>query len=101
MSGKKEEPAFTSLAVKTYDARITTCCTSYERQASLYRSPKIAARTITVVPGMTGVVDRLESAGLVRRDRSAKDRRVIFATLPRHQEIAARAGRLQWDPEAR
>jgi DNA-binding MarR family transcriptional regulator len=42
---------------------------------------EIGARTITVVPGMTGVIDRLESAGLVRRDRSAEDRRVIFVEI--------------------
>jgi DNA-binding MarR family transcriptional regulator len=42
---------------------------------------EIAARTITVVPGITGLVDRLEKAGLVRRVRCREDRRVIYAEL--------------------
>jgi DNA-binding MarR family transcriptional regulator len=42
---------------------------------------EIAGRTVQVVPGITGVVDRLESAGLVRRDRSTEDRRVIFVSI--------------------
>jgi DNA-binding MarR family transcriptional regulator len=33
------------------------------------------------VPGITGVTDRLESAGLVRRERSTEDRRVIFVSI--------------------
>src|SRR5262245_17888523 len=40
----------------------------------------IAERTVTVVPGITGLIDRLEQADLVRRDRSADDRREIFVT---------------------
>lgn len=39
---------------------------------------EIAERTITVVPGITGLIDRLEKAELVRRERSTEDRRVIF-----------------------
>jgi DNA-binding MarR family transcriptional regulator len=42
---------------------------------------EIAARTITVVPGITGLIDRLELAGLVKRVRCAEDRRVIFVAL--------------------
>ncbi len=42
---------------------------------------EIAERTITVVPGITGLIDRLESAGMVRRERSESDRRVIFVAL--------------------
>ncbi|HUE73730.1 MAG TPA: MarR family transcriptional regulator [Pirellulaceae bacterium] len=37
----------------------------------------IAARMVTVVPGITGLIDRLEEAGLVERQRCDKDRRVI------------------------
>src|SRR5262249_46778704 len=37
---------------------------------------EIASRTITVVPGITGLIDRLEKAGLVNRIRCEKDRRV-------------------------
>src|SRR5712672_3965520 len=42
---------------------------------------EIASRTITVVPGITGLVDRLEQAGFVNRVRCEKDRRVIFVAL--------------------
>ena len=33
---------------------------------------EIASRTITVVPGITGLIDRLEKAGFVIRERCAK-----------------------------
>jgi len=42
---------------------------------------EIASRTITVVPGITGLIDRLEQAGLVTRKRCSEDRRVIFVEL--------------------
>jgi DNA-binding MarR family transcriptional regulator len=42
---------------------------------------EIASRTITVVPGITGLIDRLEHAGFVNRVRCEKDRRVIFVAL--------------------
>jgi DNA-binding MarR family transcriptional regulator len=42
---------------------------------------EIASRTITVVPGITGLVDRLEQAGFVSRQRCAADRRVIYVSL--------------------
>jgi DNA-binding MarR family transcriptional regulator len=42
---------------------------------------EVAARTITVVPGITGLIDRLERAGLVARQRSAEDRRVVFVDV--------------------
>src|ERR1700752_1338943 len=42
---------------------------------------EIASRTITVVPGITGLIDRLERAGFVSRLRCEKDRRVIYVAL--------------------
>jgi DNA-binding MarR family transcriptional regulator len=42
---------------------------------------EIADRTITVVPGITGLIDRLELAGLAQRDRCESDRRVIYVSL--------------------
>jgi DNA-binding MarR family transcriptional regulator len=42
---------------------------------------EIAERTVTVVPGITGLIDRLEQAGLVNRARCASDRRVIYVAL--------------------
>src|SRR3954464_12670037 len=38
---------------------------------------EIAERTITVVPGITGLIDRLEGRGLVARERDTQDRRVV------------------------
>src|SRR5712692_1395500 len=42
---------------------------------------EIASRTITIVPGITGLIDRLERAGFVNRLRCDKDRRVIYVAL--------------------
>src|SRR5580698_10570806 len=42
---------------------------------------EIASRTITVVPGITGLIDRLEQASFVNRLRCEKDRRVIYVAL--------------------
>ena len=42
---------------------------------------EIAARMITVVPGITGLIDRLESAELVERKRCREDRRVIYVAI--------------------
>ena len=41
----------------------------------------IAARMIQVVPAITGLIDRLEKQGLVLRQRSAEDRRVVYVQL--------------------
>ena len=54
------------------------------------QSMDIAARTITVVPGITGLIDRLEASGLVVRERSTEDRRVVFvAVTPRGLQVLA------------
>ena len=37
----------------------------------------IVQRMIQVVPAITGLIDRLEKAGMVRRERSDVDRRVV------------------------
>src|SRR6516225_3789986 len=42
---------------------------------------EIASRTVTVAPGITGLIDRLERAGFVNRLRCEKDRRVIYVAL--------------------
>src|SRR3984957_1630255 len=42
---------------------------------------EIASRTIAVVPGITGLIDRLEQAGFVNRLRCEKDRRVIYVAM--------------------
>ena len=51
----------------------------------------IAGRTITVVPGITGLIDRLEEAGLVQRVRCSEDRRVIRVALTPKAETALAA----------
>jgi DNA-binding MarR family transcriptional regulator len=45
---------------------------------------EIAGRTITVVPGITGLIDRLEQAGFVQRVRCEEDRRVVYVALTDH-----------------
>jgi DNA-binding MarR family transcriptional regulator len=42
---------------------------------------EIASRMITVVPGITGLIDRLQTAELVVRKRCDNDRRVIYVAL--------------------
>src|SRR5579864_2720222 len=42
---------------------------------------EVASRTVAVVPGITGLIDRLEQAGFVNRLRCEKDRRVIYVAL--------------------
>src|SRR3984957_8232529 len=42
---------------------------------------EIASRTITVVPGITGLIDRLERAGFINRLHCEKDRRVTYVAL--------------------
>jgi DNA-binding MarR family transcriptional regulator len=44
-------------------------------------SLEIASRTITVVPGITGLIDRLEKSEFVVRERCKEDRRVIHVAL--------------------
>lgn len=44
-------------------------------------SLEIGERMIQVVPAMTGLIDRLEKQGLVRRERCLEDRRVIYIVL--------------------
>src|SRR5947209_6149891 len=54
---------------------------------------EIAQRTITVVPGITGLIDRLEQkpTPLVVRQRSREDRRVIHVSItPAGLELLAR-----------
>src|SRR5438132_10611761 len=45
---------------------------------------EIASRTVAVVPGITGLIDRLEQGGFVNRLRCEKDRRVIYVALTDH-----------------
>jgi DNA-binding MarR family transcriptional regulator len=42
---------------------------------------EIAGRTIQVVPGITGLIDRLEAGEFVQRERSTEDRRVIYVSI--------------------
>ena len=42
---------------------------------------EIATRMVAVVPGITGLIDRLERMELVTRERSAEDRRVVFVAI--------------------
>jgi MarR family transcriptional regulator, 2-MHQ and catechol-resistance regulon repressor len=42
---------------------------------------EVADRMLSAMPGITGLVDRLETLGLVSRDRSTEDRRVVFVAI--------------------
>lgn len=42
---------------------------------------EIASRTITVVPGITGLIDRLVEGGWVTRCRCEEDRRVVRVSI--------------------
>ncbi|MDX2036648.1 MAG: MarR family transcriptional regulator [Isosphaeraceae bacterium] len=42
---------------------------------------EIASRLLTIVPGITGLIDRLEALGLVMRLRGDADRRVIYVAI--------------------
>lgn len=44
-------------------------------------SLEIASRLIQVVPAITGLIDRLEKAGLVQRNRCDLDRRVVYVSI--------------------
>jgi DNA-binding MarR family transcriptional regulator len=52
---------------------------------------EIAGRMLTATPGITGLIDRLEKLGLVRRERCESDRRVIYvAVAPKALEVLGR-----------
>ncbi len=42
---------------------------------------EIASRTVAVVPGITGLVDRMEAKGLVTRERCTEDRRKVYVSI--------------------
>ena len=42
---------------------------------------EIGNRTVRIVPGITGLIDRLEEAGLACRQRCTKDRRVVYVAI--------------------
>jgi DNA-binding MarR family transcriptional regulator len=42
---------------------------------------EVADRMLAAVPGITGLIDRLEGMGLAARERSTEDRRVVFVTV--------------------
>src|SRR2546421_4872425 len=44
---------------------------------------EVGARMITRVPDVTRLVDRLEAAGLVERNRTTEDRRVVMIKITR------------------
>jgi MarR family transcriptional regulator, 2-MHQ and catechol-resistance regulon repressor len=42
---------------------------------------EVADRMLAAVPGITGLIDRLEGMGHITRDRSTEDRRVVFVAI--------------------
>lgn len=52
---------------------------------------EIGARMVEQAPGVTRLVDRLEGAGLVRRERSREDRRQVLCHIePKGLDLLAR-----------
>ena len=52
---------------------------------------EVADRMIAAVPGITGLIDRLEGMGLATRDRSTEDRRVVYVALtPKGLDLLAK-----------
>src|SRR3954452_7691410 len=55
---------------------------------------EVADRMIAAVPGITGLIDRLEAMSLVARDRSTEDRRVVNVTItPKGLDLLAKLDR--------
>jgi MarR family transcriptional regulator, 2-MHQ and catechol-resistance regulon repressor len=51
---------------------------------------EVADRMLSAMPGITGLVDRLETLGFVTRDRSTEDRRVVYVAITsKGQEVLA------------
>lgn len=44
-------------------------------------SLEVADRMLSAMPGITGLVDRLETLGLVTRERCTEDRRVVYVAI--------------------
>ena len=58
---------------------------------------EVADRMLAAVPGITGLIDRLEGMGLLVRERSTEDRRVVFVAItPQGLDLLARLD----EPEA-
>ena len=58
---------------------------------------EVADRMLAIVPGITGLIDRLEDQGLVARERSTEDRRIVFVAItPKGLELLAKLD----EPEA-
>ena len=81
-----------SALVRTLDRRLAGECDvggpNFEVLIRLARSPDhrmrmsdLAAETTLTPSGLTRAIDRLERAGLVRRDACPTDRRVVYAVL--------------------
>lgn len=55
---------------------------------------EIAGRILASKSGLTRVIDRMEEAGLVRRERPAGDRRVVLVHMTPEGEAALQASRV-------
>ncbi len=42
---------------------------------------EIADRMVVIMPGITGLIDRLEAKGMVGRERSVEDRRIVYVAI--------------------
>lgn len=65
------------LPLSSYDVLIEL----YEAPERRLRMHELAERVVLSRSGLTRLVDRLEAEGLLRRDRSARDRRGAYAVI--------------------
>lgn len=111
----KQSRPFESLPQRTIIALLRTGSVLGELMASFYRvhgltqaqynvlrilrgagraglpSLEVAERMVHRVPDITRILRRLEGAGLVKRERCEKDRRVVFARItPQAEELLSR-----------
>jgi DNA-binding MarR family transcriptional regulator len=77
------------LSLRWYDVLV-----QLEEADQPVRMNELASRILSSKSGLTRVIDRMEEAGLVRRERLENDRRVIEVVLTPEGSAALRAARV-------
>lgn len=69
------------LSLRWYDVLVTLEEASEHNEPGGLRMNELAASILSSKSGLTRVVDRMEDAGLVRRERPPEDRRVVRVVI--------------------
>ena len=77
------------LSLRWYDVLV-----QLEEAEHPVRMNELASRILASKSGLTRVIDRMEEAGLVRRERPEGDRRAIEVVLTEHGRAALQAARV-------